>query len=49
MEDKRKYKEERMHTYWNPKKAHEFIFVTKNGGHVLLSLGSMLATVVSVR
>jgi len=33
-----------------PQKAHltsEFVVVTRNGGHVLLHLGSTLATVVS--
>jgi len=50
MEDKRKYKAQRVHTHQNPQKAHltgDFVVVTQNGGLALLCLGSMLVTVVS--
>jgi len=49
MEDKRKYKAQRVHSRWNPKRPHlssEFV-VMKNAGHVLFCLDSMLVTVVS--
>jgi len=48
MEDKKKYKAQRVHTCWNPKRPHlSSELVMKNAGHALFCLGSMLVTVVS--
>jgi len=50
IEDKRKFKVQRVHTCWNPKRHISLVSLNccdENGGYALLHLDSMLANVVS--